>query len=200
MKVLFASFNQGKVNVYKQMVLGSNIEFVSLSEIGCTQKVEESGKDTIENAIIKAKFYHELTGMPVVANDSGLIVEKFSKEKQPGVFVRRYKNKEMSDEDMIALYEKLFNEVGGESNGVFLVALAIIDSTGKLYSKQFYYDTYFRCPPCKVRVKGLPLRSFEYDKINGRYWAEETIEEQNKSEGEDVDLQKEFILEKLLKK
>lgn len=198
MKVVFASYNQGKCEDYKGIFKKIGIELVSLKEIGCTEKVEETGYDTLGNAVIKAEFYHKLLGLPVLSNDSGLIVSKFTKENQPGVFVRRHNGKEMTDEQLISTYEKLFEEVGGESEGVFSVSLAGINEKGELFKREFHYSTFFKCPASKARVKGLPFRSFEYDRKLKKHYAEFTENDWTKANDnakntDDIDEQASFI-------
>ena len=51
--------------------------------------------------------------------------------------------------------------------------------------------------PSKVVIKGLPLRSLDYNKEYGKYMSEMTIEEANKSEGKCIEGQREFIEEVL---
>ena len=198
MKVVFASYNQGKCDGYKDTFKKLGIELVSLNEIGCCEKVEETGDNTLENAVIKAEFYHKLLGLPVLSNDSGLIVSRFSKENQPGVFVRRYNGKEMTDEELISTYEELFECVGGESEGVFSVSLAALNEKGKLFKREFHYSTFFKCPASKARVKGLPFRSFEYDRKLKKHYAEFTDEDwanahDNTKSSDDIDEQADFI-------
>ncbi len=198
MKVVFASYNQGKCDGYKNTFKNLGIELVSLSEIGCMEKVEETGSNTLENAVIKAEFYHKLLGLPVISNDSGLIVSRFSKENQPGVFVRRHNGREMTDEELIATYEKLFEEVGGESEGVFSVSLAAINAKGQLFKREFHYSTFFKCPASKERIKGLPFRSFEYDRKLKKHYAQFTDEDwinanDNAKNSDDIDEQSDFI-------
>lgn len=100
MKVLIATTNQGKIDIYSQAFRELGLDFCSLKDFNISVDVEETGKTEAENALIKAREYHKLTGMPVVANDSGLIIDKLKPEDQPGVFVRRNHGKELTDEEL----------------------------------------------------------------------------------------------------
>lgn len=200
MDLVIASRNAGKVAIYKELLAGSGINVISLSETDSKISVEETGSTTIENARLKAVAYANELKTNVLANDSGLTIEKFSPENQPGVFVRRYGGgKELSDEDTIEIYNRLFNEVGGESNGVFSIALAIVDSEGNLYEKEFLSHRFFKAPPCKERMKGLPLRSFEFSKEQNKFVAQMTLKEQNQNEGQCLIDEGEWIKSVLLK-
>lgn len=200
MDLVIASRNAGKVAIYKELLAGSGINVISLSETDSKISVEETGSTTIENARLKAVAYANELKTNVLANDSGLTIEKFSPENQPGVFVRRYGGgKELSDEDTVEIYNRLFNEVGGESNGVFSIALAIVDSEGNLYEKEFLSHRFFKAPPCKERMKGLPLRSFEFSKEQNKFVAQMTLKEQNQNEGQCLIDEGEWIKSVLLK-
>lgn len=185
MKLLIASRNQGKVSIYKELLKDVNVEVLSLSDINCDVEVEETGATTIENARLKALGYAKATGMVVLANDSGLTIEAFRPEDQPGVFVRRYGGGgELTDEQTIEIYNRLFEEAGGSSKGVFSIALAIVDENGKLYEREFLSHRFFKAPPCKERMKGLPLRSFEFSVEQNKFVAQMTLSEQNQNEGQ----------------
>ena len=200
MDLVIASRNAGKVAIYKELLAGSGINVISLSDTDSKITVEETGSTTLENARLKAIAYAKELKTNILANDSGLTIKKFSAENQPGVFVRRYgSGKELSDEEAISVYYKLFNEVGGESSGVFSVSLAIVDSNGKLYEKEFLSHTFFKAPPCAERVKGLPLRSFEFSKEQNKYVAQMTLKEQNQNEGKCLIEECEWIKSILLK-
>lgn len=192
-KVLIASTNAGKIQIYKQICSEYNIPCTSLAEIKVDEKIEENGKNEYENAIIKAKAYHQITGLPVISNDSGLIVDRFKPEDQPGVLVRRFKGHELSDQDLLNVYIKKLNEVGGESTGHYNVALATIDYNGNLHCEIFKPNIYFISTPSKVINKGLPLSSLAFDKITGKYMSEMTTIERNDYEKEAMIQQKEFI-------
>lgn len=193
MKVLIATTNLGKVNIYKQAFDELGIEVCSLKDFNVNFNVEENGKTEIENAIIKAKAYHQITGLPVLANDSGLVIDKFSQENQPGLLVRRYQGKELTDEEMINVYIEKLTEVGGESSGHYNVGLAIINQYGELHTKIFKPQRYFINKPSKTINKGVPLSSLCYDFKSKKYLSEMTIKERNNYEGDEFSNQINFI-------
>ena len=194
-KVLIATGNLGKFNIYKAVFDELGIECTNIKEVGINIDVDENGKNEVENAVIKAKGYHEATGMPVLANDSGLVIDKFKPEDQPGALVRRYKGKELSDEEMIQVYVDKLNEVGGSSTGHYNVALALINEKGELFTREFKPKRYFVNKPSSVIKKGVPLSSLSYDEVSGKYMSEMTTIERNNYEAEEMVKQKEFIAE-----
>ena len=195
MKVLIATTNLGKVQIYKQAFDDLGIEVCSLRDINLNVDVEENGKNEIENAVIKAKAYHKLTGLPVFANDSGLVIDKFSADNQPGLLVRRYQGQELTDEEMLNIYIQKLNEVGGESAGHYNVGLAIIDEKGNLHTREFKPKRYFINKPSKTLNKGVPLSSLAYDFKSKKYLSEMTAKERNDYEGEEFLGQINFIKE-----
>ena len=195
MKVLSATTNLGKVEIYKQAFDELGIEVCSLRDLNIDISVEENGSTEVENAIIKAKAYHDLTGLPVLANDSGLVIDKFSSEDQPGLLVRRYNGKELTDEEMLNVYIQKLNEVGGESTGHYNVGLAIVDANGNLHTKEFKPKRFFINKPSKILLKGIPLSSLCFDNTTNKYLSEMTPKERNDYEGEEFLGQINFIKE-----
>lgn len=192
-KLLIASTNLGKINIYKDVCNDLNLKTTSLAEIKVNINVEETGTSELENAVIKAKAYHHETGLPVLSNDSGLVIDNFAPEDQPGVMVRRFGGHELSDEEMLNIYISKLNEVGGSSTGHYNVALALINKKGKLKVGEFKPHRYFINKPSKVLNKGVPLSSLSYDEKSGKYLSEMTIKERNAYEAEAMLQQKEFI-------
>lgn len=191
-KILIASTNEGKINIYKDVFDVLGIKTTSLKEIHLDLKVEETGNNEAENAILKAKAYHEATGLPVLANDSGLVIDRFKPEDQPGVLVRRFHGKELSDQELLNLYIEKLNEVGGESKGHYNVALALINSKGRLKVKEFKPERYFVSKPSPIIKKGVPLDSLAFDKVSGKYASEMEVRERNEFEKEEMRKQYQF--------
>lgn len=192
-KVLIATTNLGKIHIYGQVCKELNLPYTSLAEIRVEDKIEENGNTEEENAIIKATSYHKITSLPVIANDSGLIIDKFKPEDQPKTLVRRHNGKELTDLELLNLYIKKLTEVGGNSKGHYNVALALIDKEGKLHSSMFYPEKYFINKPSKVINKGVPLSSLAYDTKTGKYLSEMTDKEYTDYEAEEMQKQKDFI-------
>lgn len=196
-RVLIATNNSAKVALYSEVLREIGLEAVSPKELGISVEVEENGKDEIENASIKAKAFHEASGLPVIANDSGLYIDKFSEEDQPKLLVRRFGGKERTDEDMIEIYVSKLKAVGGESDGHYNVGLAVIDEDGNLFTKEFKPSRHFVSVPSEKRIKGFPLSSIAFDKKTNKYLSEMTNAEKIEYEAEVMLAQKQFIHEHL---
>ncbi len=136
MKLLFATGNSKKLELMKRRLSSlKDVEVVSPKEIGINININENGTTAEENAIIKAKAYYDTTGMATIAEDSGLWIEKFSLEDQPGLNVKRIKGIEnLSDEDVLKYYTSKLCDIGGESFAKYITGVAIIDETGIVHS------------------------------------------------------------------
>jgi len=86
-KVVLATGNQGKVKELAHLLSEQNIEIVPQSEFDVPE-VAETGTTFVENAIIKARHAAKITGLPAIADDSGLEVDALN--GAPGVYSARY--------------------------------------------------------------------------------------------------------------
>lgn len=190
MKVLIGTNNAGKIKKYSEMLKELNIEYCTLKDMNIKIDIEENGNTVEENSVIKAKAYYNLAKIPVITDDSGLELDNLPKEMQPGVYVRRHNGKELTDEEIIELYSKEIESIGGETTGAFNIAITIIDENGKEYTKVTKHDRLFVSKPCKERTKGYPMNSLIYDKEKGQYLAQnygkETILNENRFAQEEM--------------
>ena len=98
MKLILASNNAHKLREFTEILSPLGIEIVSQSAVGCDFEVEETGTTFEENAYLKAVAVTKVTGLPAVADDSGLAVDALNGE--PGIYSARYTGKhEDTDED-----------------------------------------------------------------------------------------------------
>jgi XTP/dITP diphosphohydrolase len=86
-KMVLATGNQGKVKELAYLLAKQNIEIVPQSEFNVPE-VAETGTTFVENAIIKARHAAKITGLPAIADDSGLEVDALN--GAPGVYSARY--------------------------------------------------------------------------------------------------------------
>ena len=198
MKILIATKNEAKIKKYSTMLDVLGIQYKTLKDFETHIEVEETGNTPKENSIIKAKAYYSAFNMPVLVDDSGLILDKLPSEKQPGVFVRRHNGKELSDEEIINLYSKEIEEVGGRTTGGFVIAITIIDGNGKIYTNEKKHDRLFVSKPCKERNQGYPMNSLIYIEENDKYLAQ-IYEGKNIYKGNSFENDLEFIKKVLIK-
>lgn len=108
MKVIIATKNEGKVREFRELLKPYGFEPVSMAQAGVDVEIEEDGETFEENAHIKAKAVRAATGMPVIADDSGLEVEFLG--GAPGIYSARYAGENATDEER---NEKLLEEMYG---------------------------------------------------------------------------------------
>jgi XTP/dITP diphosphohydrolase len=97
-KVVLATGNKGKVKELARMLSGLGIEVFPQSEFSVVD-VAETGTTFVENAIIKARHAAKQTGLPAIADDSGLAVDALS--GKPGVYSARYSGDQATDQSNI---------------------------------------------------------------------------------------------------
>jgi len=100
-----ASGNAGKLQEMARLLSGLDIEVVPQSGLGVSD-VEETGATFAENSLLKARHAMEATGLPAIADDSGLAVDALG--GQPGVFSARYSDPGATDARNI---DKLLGEL-----------------------------------------------------------------------------------------
>lgn len=199
MKILIATKNEAKIKKYSTMLNVLGIEYKTLKDFETNIEVEENGHTPKENSVIKAKAYYKAFNMPVLVDDSGMILDKLPIDKQPGVFVRRHNGKELTDEEIIKLYSKEIEAVGGETKGSFRIAITIIDENGKIHTSEKKHERLFVCIPCAERNKGYPMNSLIYDKQTNIYLAQ-VYEGENIYKGNSFEDDLEFIKKVLIDK
>ncbi len=86
-RIVLASNNAGKVREFNQLLAGSDFEVVPQSEFDVIE-AEETGLTFVENAILKARNAAEHTGLPAIADDSGLEVDAL--DGAPGIYSARF--------------------------------------------------------------------------------------------------------------
>jgi XTP/dITP diphosphohydrolase len=87
MKLVLASSNQGKLQELRELLAGNGIELLAQSDLG-VQDAEETGGTFVENALIKARHATQVTGLPALADDSGICVDAL--KGAPGLYSARY--------------------------------------------------------------------------------------------------------------
>ena len=109
MKLVLASKNQKKLVEMNDILSHLGIEVCSEADAGVDVEVEETGSTFEENSLLKARAVMEASGLPAIADDSGLCVDCLS--GAPGVYSARYGGDGLSDEDR---YKILLENMRGQ--------------------------------------------------------------------------------------
>lgn len=110
MKLVFASNNKNKIQEIRHQ-LPTDIELLSLEDIGCFEDIPETAYTIEGNAILKANYVTEKYGYNCFADDTGLEVEALNGE--PGVYSARYAGEQKDANDNM---DKLLSNLKGKEN------------------------------------------------------------------------------------
>ena len=94
-KVVLATGNAGKVRELAHLLAEFGLDVVAQTDLG-VESAEETGLTFIENAILKARHAARITGLPAIADDSGLAVDALG--GAPGIYSARYAGEGASDQ------------------------------------------------------------------------------------------------------
>ncbi|SFA44939.1 XTP/dITP diphosphohydrolase [Anoxybacillus pushchinoensis] len=175
-RMIIATKNKGKIAEFQQLFAKKGVEIRSLLDYDDVPDVEETGKTFAENAILKATTIANMFHEPVIADDSGLIVDALHGE--PGVYSARYAGAEKNDE---ANMEKVLTKLQGvpfeQRTARFHCALAVAKPNGDVTTVDGVCEGYITEEP-------VGENGFGYDPIffvpeKQRTMAQLTKEEKN---------------------
>ena len=131
LKLLIASKNQGKIREFKQLLADLPITLRSAAEFEEIPEPEETGETFADNAILKARYYAEKTGLISLADDSGLAVDALN--GAPGVFSARYVGADATNAAKIDRLLSELDEIAIEKRTArFICAMAIANQSGEI--------------------------------------------------------------------
>lgn len=174
MRVILASNNKNKLREMAQILLPFGMEVISQRDAGADFEVEENGTTFRENAEIKAAAVYDKLKMPVIADDSGLVVDALS--GAPGVYSHRFAGENASDrERSLKVLSELMNVPKDKRTARFICEICYIDENGE---KHFFTGS------CEgiIGTEERGENGFGYDPIfcvGDRTLAEMTDDEKN---------------------
>lgn len=163
MKVVLASHNPHKLVEIREILQPLGIDVVLESELGVAVEVEETGTTFAENAYLKAKAVMEATGLPALADDSGIAVKALG--GAPGIYSARYGGDPTLDDwgRLQLLLQNTAQVPDGQRQAKFVAAIALVYPDGRQIAVQgevhgellrqpvgeggFGYDPIFYYPP-----------------------------------------------------
>ena len=123
-KIVFASDNPGKIREVAGIFADLNISIVPQKEFAI-ESPEETGTTFAENALIKARYASARTGLPAIADDSGIVVDAL--EERPGVWSARYAGGNATDaQNVDKLLEELADIPDERRGGGFHCAAVLV--------------------------------------------------------------------------
>jgi XTP/dITP diphosphohydrolase len=110
-RVVLATGNPGKLRQFSELLGGQLVTLVRQSDFGI-EPPPETGATFLENALIKARNAARITGLPAIADDSGIEVDAL--DGRPGLYSARYAGENASDVENL---EKMLGELAGTPVG-----------------------------------------------------------------------------------
>ena len=96
MQFVLATQNAGKIREFSRILQPLGIEILSSAQAGVDFEIEETGTSFEENAKLKAEAVCKFTGLPAIADDSGLVVDYL--DGAPGIYSARYGGPDLTDD------------------------------------------------------------------------------------------------------
>jgi len=182
-KLLIATSNPGKFAEIKKYLSDLPLEFVGLKDVHITERPDESGKTFQENAVIKAKFYFEKSGLPTIADDGGFEIDALG--GHPGVRTHRWKypDRDNSDEELIDYtVTKMLGVPHLKRAAQLRVVIAIAFSNKDIITVEEKIRGIVSEKPCVYRTPGFPYRSLLFLPELGKYYIDnELTKEENEA-------------------
>jgi XTP/dITP diphosphohydrolase len=129
-KIVFATGNPNKLKEIKSAI--NSFEIVGLKDLGITEEIPETGDTLKKNALQKAKYVYDKTGLDCFSDDTGLEIEAL--EYRPGVYSAMYAGPDCNAENNM---RKVLKELEGKTNrnAQFKTVIALI-----LEGKEYFFE------------------------------------------------------------
>ncbi len=182
MKVVLASKNPHKLVEISKITERFGFELVLQSELGVDMDVEETGTTFEDNSLLKAKAVMEATGLPAIADDSGIAVDALNGE--PGIYSARYGFDDSLDDwgRLLLLLKNTEHVPDGQRQAQFVCVITFITPDGQVIQARgeahgellrqaagqggFGYDPIFYYPPLGKTFAEIPAE--EKNKVSHR--------------------------------
>jgi XTP/dITP diphosphohydrolase len=123
LKLLLSTTNEGKIRELRRILDDAGYEVIGLGNLATDEELE-IGTTFEENALLKARYYHQVSGLPTVADDSGIEVDALN--GAPGVYSARYAGAGVTDLDRTKKLLEAIRDVPDEKRGARFVCVAAI--------------------------------------------------------------------------
>ena len=178
MKVVLASKNRHKLEEISQITQKFDMELVLQSELGVDIDVEETGTTFEENSFLKAQAVMQATGLPALADDSGIAVDALNGE--PGIYSARYGfDPTLDDWGRLQLLLKNTEQVpDGRRQAQFVCVITLVTPEGQtLQARGEVHGELLRSP---AGENGFGYDPIFYYPPYGKTLAQATPEEKNR--------------------
>jgi len=134
MKIVLATHNHDKEIELQYSLRGLGVEICLLSEYPDIGDIEETGTTLLENSLLKAHTVHDRTGLPAIADDTGLEVDAL--DGAPGVYSARFSGADATYEDNVNKLLSVMEEVSDDMRSArFRTVISFVDGNQELWTE-----------------------------------------------------------------
>ena len=145
MKIVLATHNYDKEIELQHSLQGLGVKICSLSEYPDIGEIEETGTTLLENSLLKAHTVYERTGLPAIADDTGLEVDAL--DGAPGVYSARFSGADATYEDNVNKLLSVMEDVSDDMRSArFRTVISFVDEVQELWTEGFIEGRITRDP------------------------------------------------------
>jgi len=134
MKIVLATHNHDKEIELQHSLQGLDVDICSLSEYPDIGEIEETGTTLLENSLLKAHTVHDRTGLPTIADDTGLEIDAL--DGAPGVYSARFAGLNATYEDNVNKLLSVMENVPDDMRSArFRTVISFVDEIQELWTE-----------------------------------------------------------------
>ena len=134
MKIVLATHNHDKEIELQHSLRGLDVDICSLSEYPDIGEIEETGTTLLENSLLKAHTVHDRTGLPTIADDTGLEIDAL--DGAPGVYSARFAGLNATYEDNVNKLLSVMENVPDDMRSArFRTVISFVDEIQELWTE-----------------------------------------------------------------
>ena len=186
MKIVLATHNHDKEIELQHSLLGLDVDICSLSEYPDIGDIEETGTTLLENSLLKAHTVHDRTGLPAIADDTGLEVNAL--DGAPGVYSARFAGLNATYDDNVNKLLSVMEDVSDDMRSArFRTVISFVDEIQELWTEGFIEGIITETPRGNMGFGYDPI--FYVPRLE-KTFAELSTDEKNKISHRGIALQK----------
>ena len=186
MKIVLATHNHDKEIELQHSLRGLDVDICSLSEYPDIGEIEETGTTLLENSLLKARTVHDRTGLPAIADDTGLEIDAL--DGAPGVYSARFAGLNPTYEDNVNKLLSVMENVPDDMRSArFRTVISFVDEIQELWTEGFIDGKITEAPRGNMGFGYDPV--FYVPRLD-KTFAELSTDEKNKISHRGIALQK----------
>ena len=186
MKIVLATHNHDKEIELQHSLRGLDVDICSLSEYPDIGEIEETGTTLLENSLLKARTVHDRTGLPAIADDTGLEIDAL--DGAPGVYSARFAGLNPTYEDNVNKLLSVMENVPDDMRSArFRTVISFVDEIQELWTEGFIDGKITEAPRGNMGFGYDPV--FYVPRLE-KTFAELSTDEKNKISHRGIALQK----------